>query len=196
MQASLIIAHPNPDSFNHAIMKTIHMELLKQEIDIHYHDLYQEDFDPILRKEEINNDNIPAEMKIYCNEIQASDLIIIVHPNWSGQPPAILKGWIDRVMRAGISFQFEETEQGPQIKGLLKAQTTLIITTSDTPEEIEKTVYGNTLHSIWNNNIFQVSGVKKITHKIFSPVLFSSSEQRKGWLEQTQELIQSILEAQ
>jgi len=38
--------------------------------------------------------------------------IVIVHPNWWGQPPAILKGWVDRVLRPGVAYEFTEGDQG------------------------------------------------------------------------------------
>ncbi len=51
----------------------------------------------------------------YADELMASDLLIFVHPNWWGQPPAILKGWIDRVFRPGLTYRFEEGDSGKGI---------------------------------------------------------------------------------
>jgi putative NADPH-quinone reductase len=41
--------------------------------------------------------SLPDEIKTHCNDLKRADGIIIVHPNWWGEPPAILKGWIDRL---------------------------------------------------------------------------------------------------
>jgi len=54
----------------------------------------------------------------------------VVHPNWWGQPPAILKGWIDRILRPGVAYQFLEGDAGEGVPvGLLKAETALIFNT-------------------------------------------------------------------
>ena len=37
-------------------------------------------------------------------EIREADGIIVIHPNWWGQPPAIMKGWVDRVLRVGVAY--------------------------------------------------------------------------------------------
>ena len=42
----------------------------------------------------------------HCGERSAADGYVIVHPNWWAMPPAILKGWIDRVLRQGVAYEF------------------------------------------------------------------------------------------
>jgi len=58
------------------------------------HDLHKENFDPLLPCEEMPKDApLPKAVKEHCRELIEAEGIIIVHPNWWGQPPAILKGW-------------------------------------------------------------------------------------------------------
>jgi NAD(P)H dehydrogenase (quinone) len=104
MNASLIIGHSSPTSFSHAMSAVAEQSLLAQGWLIHTHDLYAENFDPILRGAEAANftsDDPLVEQ--HCAEIAHADLILIFHPNWWGQPPAILKGWIDRILRPGVA---------------------------------------------------------------------------------------------
>ena len=124
MLISVILAHPDPKSFNHAIAKTAVEAIKANGHRVFFHDLYQEKFDPLLQTKEIAKDAIlPAEIKKHCEEIAAADGIVIVHPNWWGQPPAILKGWVDRVIRPGVAYEFLEGDSGEGVpKGLLKAQ--------------------------------------------------------------------------
>lgn len=92
MKISVILAHPDTKSFNHAIAKTAVDALQANGHKAFFHDLYQEKFDPVLPSKEIEEDvKLPAIIKKHCAEIAAADGIIIVHPNWWGQPPAILK---------------------------------------------------------------------------------------------------------
>ena len=134
MQISVILAHPDLESFNHAIAQTVVDAIKANGHTILFHDLYQEKFYPLLHTGEIANDaELPDAIKQHCEEIAAADGIVIVHPNWWGQPPAILKGWVDRVIRPDVAYEFldgDSGEGGP--KGLLKAKIALVYNTSNT----------------------------------------------------------------
>jgi len=134
MQISIILAHPDPGSFNHAIAQTAVEAIRANGHKVFFHDLYQENFDPLLNHKEMAKDvALPAPIKQHCAEIAMADGIVIVHPNWWGQPPAILKGWVDRVIRPGIAYEFLEGDTGEGIpKGLLKARAVLVFNTSNT----------------------------------------------------------------
>ena len=140
MNVSVILAHPDPQSFNHAIAKSAVAALKRNGHRIHFHDLYAERFDPLLPAEEIPKvASLPQNVKIHCAEIASADGIVVVHPNWWGQPPAILKGWIDRVIRPGVAYEFIDGDQGEGVPvGLLKAKTAIVFNTANTPSERER----------------------------------------------------------
>ena len=75
-------------------------------------------------------------MKNHCREIAAADGIVIVHPNWWGQPPAILKGWIDRVIRPGVAYEFLVGRQrGRRAAGTAQGKGGIVFNTSNTGRE-------------------------------------------------------------
>ena len=108
--------------------------------EVFFHDLCAERFDPLLPAREFPKGAVLSpELERHCREIAEADGIIIVHPNWWGQPPAILKGWIDRVIRPGVAYEFLEGDQGEGVPvGLLKAKAALVFNTSNTEPEREK----------------------------------------------------------
>lgn len=119
MKISIILAHPNPQSFNHAIAKTVINELNQNGHQVTFHDLYTEKFDPILNTHEISEDAVlPIELESHCREISNADGIVVIHPNWWGQPPAILKGWIDRVFRPGTTYKFLDGDVGDGVQSV------------------------------------------------------------------------------
>jgi len=76
----------------------------------------------------------PPVLEQHCQEIAQAQGIVIVHPNWWGQPPAILKGWVDRVLRPEVAYRFREGDAGDGVPvGLLKAKAAVVFTTSNTP---------------------------------------------------------------
>ncbi|MBU3917156.1 NAD(P)H-dependent oxidoreductase [bacterium] len=192
MRVSVILAHPSKESFNYAIAATTIKALNKNGHDVFFHDLYEEKFDAILQSDEIPKDVLlPPEIEKHCTEISEADGIIIIHPNWWGQPPAILKGWIDRVIRPGVAYEFIEGDKGEGVpNGLLKAQAALVFNTSNTETEREKTIFSDPLEAIWKNCILDLCGVDNFYRKMFNVIVTSSEEQRKNWLDEVhQEVI-------
>jgi putative NADPH-quinone reductase len=184
MKVLVIVAHPSRASFNHAIAATCSRALTENGHDVIAHDLYAENFDPLLPHGEfLKAAVLPAEIGRHCGEVSQADGIIIVHPNWWGQPPAILKGWVDRVMRPGVAYEFVEGDKGEGVpRGLLKATCAIIFNTSNTESNREKNVFGDPLETIWKNCVFALCGVPAIHRRMFTIVVTSSEAERKGWL--------------
>ena len=191
MKILVILGHPQKESFNHAIAETVIRTLQERKHKVIYHDLYAEGFDPILPHCEIPRDAVlPPIIKQHCDEIKESDGIIIIHPNWWGQPPAILKGWVDRVIRPGIAYEFAEGDSGEGIPiGLLKAGVALVFNTSNTLSEREMKVFGDPLETLWKNCIFDLCGVKSFYRVMFGVIVTSTYEQRQEWLEEVRDII-------
>jgi len=191
MKISVILAHPDTESFNHAIAAAAVEALDQNGHAVYLHDLYEEQFDPILPTEEIPEDApLPPEVERHCAEISEADGIIVIHPNWWGQPPAILKGWVDRVIRPGVAYEFLEGDKGEGVPhGLLKAQTALVFNTSNTEAEREKNIFGDPLETIWGKCIFDLCGVHTFYRKMFSVIAVSSEEQRKKWLQEVRQIV-------
>jgi putative NADPH-quinone reductase len=185
MQISVILAHPDSHSLNHAIARTAVKRLETNGHKVVFHDLYRENFDPLFTREEISKDPpLPKVIAQHCRELAEADGIVIVHPNWWGQPPAILKGWVDRVIRPGIAYEFLECDSGEGVpNGLLKARAAIVFNTSDTGSEREKNVFGDPLETIWRNCIFGLCGVTTFHRRIFRIVVTSTDAQRKQWLD-------------
>jgi NAD(P)H dehydrogenase (quinone) len=192
MKISLILAHPRPGSFNHAIADTAAATLREAGHTVTVHDLYAEKFDPLLRHPEISRDAVlPSLIEEHCREIARADGLVIVHPNWWGMPPAILKGWIDRVLRPGVAYRFAETDSGEGIPiGLLKAKAVIVFNTSNTPARREQEVFGDPLERIWKDCVVSFCGVPVFYRKMFGVVVTSTDMQRKEWLGEVQDMVQ------
>jgi len=185
MDILVVLGHPHPGSFNHAIAGKVRETLAEAGHRVWYHDLYAEGFNPILPWEEIpKSAALDPAIERYCDELTQADGIVIVHPNWWGQPPAILKGWVDRVIRPGIAYEFREGDDGEGVPvGLLRARTALVFNTSNTPREREVAVFGDPLQSLWKACIFDLCGVATFHRVMYGVVVTSNLAQRQAWLE-------------
>jgi putative NADPH-quinone reductase len=136
---------------------------------------------------------VPALIDIHCREIVEADGIIIVHPNWWGMPPAILVGWIDRVLRPGVAYRFVEGDSGEGTPvGLLRARAALVLNTSNTFPEREARVFGDPLERIWKDCIFGLCGVAHVERRTFGPMVTSSSTERRAWLQEIREAMSRL----
>jgi NAD(P)H dehydrogenase (quinone) len=191
MNVLVILGHPQKGSFNHAIAETTVNTLKQLGHKVVFHDLHAEEFDPIIKATEISSHaKFDADLQKHCDELSAAEGIVIVHPNWWGQPPAVLKGWIDRVIRADVAYRFEETKSGEGIPiGLLKAKKAVVFNTGNTKEEREQTNFGDPLEVLWKKCIFDLCGVKNCHRKMFSVIVTSTPQQREAWLNEAAEII-------
>lgn len=191
MRIVVVLGHPDKESFNHAIARVAVETLRNSGHEVIFHDLYEEQFDPILPPQEIADDaGISAQIKQHCDDLVSADGIVIVHPNWWGSPPAILKGWVDRVFRPGVAYRFIEGDGGEGVpEGLLKARAAVVFNTSNTREERENNAFGDPLETFWKNCIFGLCGVKVFERKMFRVIVTSTPAERQAWLKQVAEIM-------
>jgi putative NADPH-quinone reductase len=184
MNASVILAHPAPGSLNHAIADTAVQALRAAGHCVAFHDLYQEHFPPLFSAAEIQqNAELDPAVARHCAEIAAAAGIIIVHPNWWGMPPAILKGWIDRVLRPEVAYRFVANDKGEGVPvGLLRARAAIVFNTANTPDEREREVFGDPLETLWKKCIFDLCGVRTVHRRTFTVIVTSTPQQRQEWL--------------
>jgi NAD(P)H dehydrogenase (quinone) len=186
MNLSIILAHPNPGSFNHAIANTAADALRQNGHQVVLHDLCRENFPALMPAEEFQRDaKLEPVIAKHCAEIAAADGIIIVHPNWWGMPPAILKGWLDRVLRPEVAYRFI----AGKAEGLLPARSAMVFNTANTPEAAEQEIYGDPLEGLWKKCVFGLCGVKNVRCRTFASVILSTPEQRAQWLAEVRQLV-------
>jgi NAD(P)H dehydrogenase (quinone) len=103
---AVIVAHPDPDSFTLSVARTYCAAVEAAGQTAVLRDLYRIGFDPVLKISERPSDapfapapDVAAELEL----IAGSGAFVLVYPIWFGTPPAMLKGYIDRVLGAGFS---------------------------------------------------------------------------------------------
>ena len=192
MTIYVLIGHQNQGSFCHAIAAAAVEELQAAGHRVVCHDLYAERFDPILPHAEIPRDAaLDPGVEQHCREVAAADGYIIVHPNWWAMPPAILKGWLDRVWRQGVVYQF-----GPDgAEGLLKGRRAVVFTTSNTPRADELRLYGDPLENLWKTCIFQTAGIENFLRRNFEPIIVSKPEERAAWIDEVRSIVRDRFSA-
>lgn len=113
MRAAVVTAHPSTDSFCHELAGRAISGLRAAGHDVELLDLYRLGFRPAMSEQERRAyhgeqpivDPVIAE---HAAVVRRSELLVFVYPTWWGGLPAMLKGWLDRVMVPGVAFRFDE----------------------------------------------------------------------------------------
>lgn len=116
MNVLVISAHPSPDSFIGTLREEVLSELSQLGHTIRHHDLYDEEFNPVFSSyERLNhvgdiNEKLRQlpDLQPHIEDIQWAQALVLVYPTWWSGQPAILKGWIDRVLMNEVAWTLPE----------------------------------------------------------------------------------------
>ena len=103
---SVIVAHPDADSFTLSVARRYCAVVEAKGQTSVLRDLYRMSFDPVLKASERPGDGpfVPApDVAAELELLEGSGAFVLVYPIWFGTPPAMLKGYIERVLGAGLS---------------------------------------------------------------------------------------------
>ncbi|KKL28716.1 hypothetical protein LCGC14_2372330 [marine sediment metagenome] len=152
MTLMLILCHPQVRSLNYSVAKQVLEVAEELEHTIYFHDLYREAFNPVLSDEEIRRGfSFDEQVQKYTVELESAEGLILIHPDWWGQPPGLLKGWVDRVFRPGVAYTFEGQEfMKKQQVPLLRGKRALIFASTDSEDKGSP----HLLENLWQKGVF------------------------------------------
>jgi len=108
MRVLVLYAHPLETSFNAALHAQVLTTLRLRGHKVDNCDLYAESFDPLLSKQDvIEYNDVSANrrrVESYVDRLLAANALVLIYPVWNEGFPAILKGFLDRVLLPGVSF--------------------------------------------------------------------------------------------
>ena len=177
----LVLCHPLKGSFNHAVAERALATLKAMKHSVHFHDLYLEGFDPVLGAQELRRGfSLDDQVQRHTNELEQSEGLVLIHPDWWGQPPGLLKGWVDRVFRSGVAYEFDAPEFMQKQKiSLLGKKTALVFITTHAANENG----ASRLSSLWTDGIFGYCGIERTEVQILHDLFRAQLRLRAQWLE-------------
>ena len=170
MKHLIISAHPNPQSFNQALVEEVIKATRQVGAETVVRDLYTLDFNPVLSWSELNatmEGIVPAEIKFEQKLIAEAELITFIYPLWWMGFPAILKGYLDRVLSYGFAYQ-NENNISVGLLGNKKIQQ--FITMGNSIEKYQQLGFDKALKSCLVDGLFNFCGITDIQHDIFGNI--------------------------
>ena len=138
MRFLVVFCHPSQDSFGAALFYKTCEALKSSGHEIKKINLYKEKFDPILSLDEWNSYLDQTELNInnvkqHVNNLLWAQGLILIFPSWMYGPPALLKGWLERVWLPGVAFEISSGKQNIPTGKLKHIKRFCVITTSGSP---------------------------------------------------------------
>jgi putative NADPH-quinone reductase len=124
MRVLVIFAHPVETSYQAALHKVAVESLRGAGHDVDDCDLYAENFNPVMSREERLNYHdehvCTRPVQAYVDRVRAAEALVLNFPVWNHGYPAIMKGFFDRVFLPGVSFQLKNGRVWPNLHNIRK----------------------------------------------------------------------------
>ncbi len=138
MRFLVVFCHPSEESFSAALNNLVCKTLQKSNHQIRLLDLYRIDFNPVLSKNEWDvylddTQQIIKNVQQHVDDLQWAEGLIFIFPTWMYGPPALLKGWLERVWLPDIAFEIPSAKNRRAIGKLTNIKKFFVITTSGSP---------------------------------------------------------------
>jgi len=174
----LIYGHYNDRSFNASIRDTFISNAEEKGHTVDCVDLYKEKFNPVFAGEK--PDNVVLDHR---KRIEKCDVIALVAPIWNFRMPAIVEGWIDKVLAPPWAFTFKRLvgNYGYPL-GKLKSKKAIIFCTYGSPRLAITTFFLNLPIRRLKRGVFHICGIYNINYRRYFAVPFVSDEKRKKYL--------------
>ena len=179
----MVYGHYDDKSFNAAIKDTFIKSANEKGHTVDCVDLYKEKFDPVYSGEE------PDDIVInHRKRIEQADIIALVAPIWNFRMPAILEGWIDKVLAPPWAFKFKKIigNYGYPI-GNLNGKKAIVFCTYGSPQFAIRTFFLNMPTKRLRRGVFNICGITDVTYKRYFAVPFVEDKKRIKFLEDVKE---------
>lgn len=188
MNVLIVYAHPNPASFNRAILEVVDTTLRDHGHATRVRDLYAMHCRAVLDGEDLLRNwrgDLPADTRREQDAVRWAGGLVFVYPIWWFGPPAILKGWIDRVFTRRFAFDF-----GPGgMMGLLTQEKALIINTlGGDAATYQRERWHELLVRPMAEGVLGACGIRTVLHRAFYQVPTVSQAERQAMLEDVRAL--------
>jgi NAD(P)H dehydrogenase (quinone) len=173
----VVLCHPDGRSFNAAVAQAYCEAVRSLGHEAILRDLYRLGFDPVLRTHEppaAGGQGLSDDVTVELDSLRGADILVLVYPIWFGTPPAMLKGYVDRVLGAGFSYRaIHAREPHPLVGGMH-----LLSVTSSGSSSTWLDLHGawSSLRNVFDNYLAEIFSMASNHHLHLESVVQDMSE--------------------
>lgn len=196
MKHLVVLAHPRTASFTRQVAAAYIDAVSALGHEVVLRDLYALRFNPVADGDEGRTrpqGDPAADVRVEMDFLVAADVVTFVSPVWWIAPPAILKGWLDRVLRGGFAYGYGPN--GP--RGALQGKRSLVFTSSGSTErEFLDSRKLEAIRVMWGVGTVEFCGMTLLEHLHFGPVGSRSTPQMiEAYLERVRQAVRLHFES-
>ncbi len=183
MKVLVIYSNHHQNNFNHKLLDHLHQKITEEGHQVIVRDLYQLNFDPVLRTKDfemISAGQTPQDIAQEQHYVKWADVLIFIYPVWWGGMPAIVKGYIDKVFSWGFAYKSNGNGVYPLLTG---KQAVVMNTLGQSRTEYEKGMF-QAMNLINIEGVFGFCGIDVVSQLYFSSIHTVSEQQKDQYLEQ------------
>lgn len=145
------------------------------------------DFDPILWRAYLEIQQLEPDLLKAQEDILWANHVVFAFPIWWGVPPALLKGFIDRVFHPSFAFKYATKDSVFQTR-LLGGRSARLICTMDSPAWYYRFAMGAPGIRMMERSLLHFCGIRPVRTSLIGSVRFSSPRRREAWLRKQRRL--------
>lgn len=181
----VIRGHPRDDSLCAALAAAYVKGAREVGVEVRELVLAGLDFDPNVRELSPARQDLEPDLVHARELVERSDHLVFVYPTWWGTMPALLKGFLDRLLIPGWAFRFHSDHK--HWDRLLAGRTAELITTMDTPPWVHRLFNRRPGHNAMRRATLGFCGIRTTAETVFGPVALSDERQRAAWLQDVED---------
>ncbi|MCC2690272.1 MAG: dehydrogenase [Rhizobiaceae bacterium] len=185
----VVTGHPDPDParFGRALADAYASGAEKGGHMVRRIDIAKIDFPPLRSSEEFQHGALPESLKEAADAIRWAEHLVFVFPLWLGTMPALLKAFLEQVMRPGTAFAYPAEGSGFG-KMLLKGRSARVVVTMGMPATFYRLWYLSHGIAGMRRSILNLVGIRPVAETLFGLVEGVSAARRSAWLEKMHRL--------
>jgi NAD(P)H dehydrogenase (quinone) len=195
MRVVVVVAHPDPNSFNHAIASTATASLTKAGHEVTLLDLYAEEFRTAMSHDERQAYHSARPLldpmaERHAGVVKQAEALVFVYPTWWSTVPAILKGWLERVLVPGVGFIFDDRHRVR--RGLTDVRHVVGISTYGSSWLYVKAIHDNGRRTLLRALRLNTALLTRRSWLALYEVNTSTAEQRSAFLHRVEQKMRSL----
>lgn len=191
MKILIIYSNHHQGNFNWELLERLKKDLLRNGHEFVVRDLYQLDFDPVLRTrdfEMISSGNIPADIETEQSFVSWADAMVFIYPVWWGGMPAIVKGYIDKVFSWGFAYKSNINGVYPLLTG---KNVVVLNSLGQSRAEYEKGMF-QAMNLVNVEGVFGFCGIKVASQLYFSSIHNVSQQELEDYFSQATRAVNEL----
>ncbi len=182
----IVVGHPKADSYCAALGRAYLRGALEGGHEARLLMLGEMSFDPVLREGYRGEQSLEPDLIDAREAFLAADHVVLIFPLWCGDMPAILKGFIERILQREVLA----LRNNPSMAAwkMFKGKSARIIMTTGMPGFFYRWYFGAHALKLLRRNILQFIGIKPVRATIHGMIEGVSDGKRQEWLRETEAL--------